>query len=197
MTAQTLDPVVSPVSAADIAAWLGVDTTDPVLPALLVGATGRVIRFLGYDLIARDWVLTHWDWPTLGTPTYPNLSPSPSAYAREIDLPYAKLIGVDKVTLYGDETVQYIERTDSIILPEFAPRPVNKSNEFPAMVVEYSAGFGPTSADVPGEIKQGITTLAAFEYEHRGACDATEALRKSGAREMLQPWVRPSNVVMY
>jgi uncharacterized phiE125 gp8 family phage protein len=197
MTAQTLDPVVSPVSTADLAAWLGVDAADPVLPALLVGATGRVIRFLGYDLIARDWVLTHWDWPTVGTPTKMGLSASPGAYAREIDLPYAKLVGVDTVTLYGDETVQYIERTDSIILPDFVPRPMNKSNDTPAMIVEYSAGFGLTGANVPGEIKQGITTLAAFEYEHRGACDATEALRKSGAREMLQPWVKPSNVVVY
>ncbi len=193
MTARTSDPLASPVLAADLAEYLGVDATDPLLPGVLLSATDSVIQFLGYDLEPRDWTLTLWDWPYSGTKTWPNLSPSPHSLDRVIPLPYAALISVTSVEVYGSVTTDYVSRYSALVFNAGIPRDEYKSNTDPAIVVNYRAGRDP----VPEAINQAIMALAAFRYEHRGECDANESLTKSGARDMLKPWVSPCNVVVF
>ena len=47
--AKTTDPVIAPVTASDLADYLVLDASDPVLDGILVAATSAVVRFLGYD----------------------------------------------------------------------------------------------------------------------------------------------------
>lgn len=196
--ANTTDPIVSPVTQQELIDWLVLPLADPTLPKLLTSATGAVIRFLGLDLLARDWTLTHWDWPTSGTAALPTLSRQNGGPLREIVLPYANLLSVDNVEVYGEVTTDYIQRVDSIVLnPLDVTLSATGTNTDPALVVAYSAGYGADADDVPEDIKQAILQLAAFNYEHRGSCDATQALVRSGARELLQPYQSAANLVVY
>jgi len=196
--AKTTDPLVSPVTAQEVQDWLVLPGAEPTIPALLKSATGAVIRFLGYDLLARDWTLTHWDWPTIGTSTSPSLSGQNGELQKEIKLPYANLLSISSVSLFGQTTTDFITRIESIVFdPYYVHSIYTGQNEDPAIVAQYRAGYGETADDIPEDVKQAILQLAAFNFEHRGSCDATQALMKSGAREMLQPYVAPENVVIY
>jgi uncharacterized phiE125 gp8 family phage protein len=197
MIARTNDPLVSPVTASELADYLGLpNATDPSLDGILIGATSATIRFLHYDLITRDWTLTHWDWPYSGTKTRPTLSREPSSLDREIYIPYGLVTAVASVEIYGNATTNYVQRNDAIVFPKGTQSDEYKDNADPAIVVSYSAGFGATAADVPGAIKQGITMAAAFMYEHRGECEADQALKRSGAVEILQPFVNPRKMAV-
>lgn len=177
--------VVSPVDAAQLEAWLGLPSTDPNSALLLSSATSAVIGYIGRDLLTREWVLTHWDWPVWGTMTPRSLGAQVGDFAREITLPYGPAQSVESVTSYGEPLTEFTERDDAIVTFGVGR---NGLNEFPALVIEYTAGFGDTAADVPDAIKQAILQLAAFQYEHRGSCDAIMAMQKSGAAELLTPW---------
>ena len=186
MTAKTIDPLVSPATDAELAAFIGVDDTDPILPGLLLSATDAVIRAIQYDLEPRDWVLTLWEWPIYGTRTYPNISRAPYNLKREVQLPYAALISVASVTVYGDAVTEFVQRDTSIVLPRGLEREGYLDNDEPAILVEYRAGFDP----VPEPITQAVLMVAAFLFEHRGACDGQEALYRSGAKSLLIPWMK-------
>jgi hypothetical protein len=195
-TARTTDPLVPPVTAEDLEDFAVIPATDPAVTGTLLSATGAVFRYLGFDLIAREWTLTLWDWPVLGTRSYLTLGKPTSELDREIDLPYANLLSVESVELYGEEVTDFIKRDRAIIIRRRFLQEDYKRNESPAIKVTYTAGYGPTADDVPGEIKQAILMVASFLYEHRGACDVMDAIGRSGAAEMLQPYVNPSNVVV-
>ena len=190
MTAKTNDPLVSPVTNAQAADFIGVDDTDPILPGLLLSATDAVIRAIQYDLDPRDWTLTLWEWPIVGTRTAPNLARAPYSFKREIELPYAALVSVSAVTSYGDPVTDFTQRETSIIMPRGLAKETYKDNDEPAIVVEYRAGFDP----VPEAIRQAIIMVTAFLFEHRGACDGQEALWRSGAKSLLLPWMKQAVV---
>ena len=195
--ANALGALQSPVTAQELADWLALDSADPLLNPMLLTATDAVIRRLGYDLLARDWIYTLWDWPVVGTPTSPSLTRQASELDRVIDLPYAKVISLDSVTSYGAAVTGAVARQDDVALPRGIERYAYQINDDPALVFEYRAGFGETADDVPESIKTAIKQLAGFLYEHRGACDAADAMQKSGASVMLTPWTRPANVVVW
>jgi len=190
--AVTTAAVVSPVTEQALIDYLVLPATDPNLAGLLKSATGAVIRYLGYDLLARDWVLKHWDWPTSGTTANPTLSGQAGYAKREIVLPYANILSVDSVLVYGTASTDYETRTDSIVFGSSAVIFSNDGdNQDPAIEVGYSAGFGATDDDVPEEIKEAILLLAAFMYEHRGACSSLNQIKESGAESLLIPWRNP------
>lgn len=54
--------------------------------------------------------------------------------------------------------------------------------------IDYTAGYGETHEDVPRTIQQGILQHAAFMYEHRGDCDARDAIERSGAMATYRPY---------
>lgn len=193
MTVKTSDPLVSPVTAQELADYAVLDAADPAIPSVLLIATDAVIQFLGYDLTPRNWVLTLWDWPHTGTKTSPNLYPSVHSLDRVIPLPYAALVSVTSVEAYGVATTDYVAREDMIVLNRGIPRDEYQDNADPALVVEYNAGLSP----IPEAVRQAILAMGAYLYEHRGACDVTDALKASGANRMLQPYVNPRNVVVF
>ena len=190
MTANTNDPLVSPVNNTEAADFIGVDDTDPLLSGLLLSATDAVIRSIQFDLEPRDWTLTLWDWPILGTRSRPNIGRPSYEFKREIELPYAALLSVISVTAYGEPVTDFIQRETSIVFKRGLARETYADNEDPAILVEYRAGFDP----VPEPIRQAIIMVAAFLFEHRGACDVQEALWRSGAKSLLVPWMKQSVV---
>jgi len=182
--AETADPIVSPVTSQELEDWLSLHATENVLPRLLAQATGAVVRYIGHDLIARNWTLTHWDWPAQGTLSARNLGRDTGGAADVVAIPYGPL-SITSVLRYGEAVTDYVFRSGEIAIGGAFSGPMVAD---PALVVAYRAGFGETAATVPEEIRQAVLMLAAFNYEHRGSCEASEAMRKSGAAEALTPW---------
>jgi hypothetical protein len=183
------DGIITPVvSNSEIANWLVLDSSDPTLSGLALMATAHVINFLQLELVNRSRVLTYQDWPYIGTEQHPSLSRPDAYFKREIELPYANLNEITDVMVYGEPETDYTiirATTDRLYFNQI---PTRSSITAPALVVEYIAGFGDSVDDVPDPIRQGVLMLGAFLYEHKGACDAMEAMKRSGAESLLYPY---------
>ena len=170
----TNDPIISPVTNQELADFLVVDVTDPMLPGLAVSATEAVMKFTNVELVRRTW---HWQADRFPErqPSYLGLGSSPAVPQWWITLPAWPLVSVESVTADDFEFEIHSSRL-------FVDKP-----EYP-LTVEYKAGY--ETADVPDVYKQAIMMLAACMYEHRGDCDAEQAGRRSGAWGILAPYKR-------
>lgn len=186
---KALTPVVSPVTNETLADWIRVDVTDPVLSGLLIAATSYVIERLQSELINRGRVVYYQDWPLVGRNYGGTISRSEAMAQEQIKLPYATLVSVEELKLYGEAATNYtIQKTTPATILIDDIRYVIDSDKV-AIECSYTAGYGATAADVPEAIKIAITMIAAFMYEHRGSCDAQQAFAMSGAKELLTPYM--------
>jgi hypothetical protein len=174
MQATPQSDTVSPVTAAELAALLGVPSTDPLLAGMLVAATDAVIRHINHDLQTRAWLGIVPELAYTRAQVSPTLDPS-----NTFELPYAGLIAVQSVTdstgAALDYDVQAKRRPAKITVHGW---------DYKELQIAYTAGM----SIVPGAIKEAIKMLASFLYEHRGACDAMDGLSKSGAATLLGPY---------
>lgn len=198
MRVYTNDKLVSPVENQQLANWLRLDDdADPLLPVMTLSATQAVIDYLQRDILPRNWVLVHEDWPTVGsTKRYTDITFDFTCYKREVELPYAGAVSVDTVTVYGEVTTEYrvLDALPSKIKFHYQTTVFDDDN--PAVTVNYTAGMGATAADIPQAIKTAILMTAAFLYEHRGQCTAEYALKGSGAAASINAFrVRAGLVV--
>ena len=192
MNPVTTDPLVSPATPAELAAWLRLDDdTDPVLQMLLNEATEIVRAYLGYDVSEspRQFTYTMNRWPVSGTDTYPNLSRRLSNYSRGIRLPWANLISVESVTVWGEVTTDFDTLGNVLAFNDVSTQYDSGS---PALAIEYTAGYDV----VPQQIITNIIRVAAFLYEHRGKCEVIDAIEQSGAGRALTPYRNPDVMVI-
>lgn len=183
---EPVDPVVSVVDPQAMADWLVIDAADPLIPMLGITATSQVIEYLQLDLLARDRILTYPQWPYEGTAGGPALSRPDARLGHVVELPYAGLLSVSDVEVGGEASTDYEEVPGLPARLSFHGAPYSTAE--PSLVVHYRAGFGEDIEDVPEQIRAAALMLAAFLYEHRGQCDANEALVKSGAKSVLLPF---------
>jgi hypothetical protein len=175
MQATPQTDTVSPVTVADFAAFIGASAADPLLPGLLQAATDAAIRCINQDLLSREWVGIV---PAL-TPTRLQLSPyiDPSS---TFELPYTALISVQEVTGNNAQVLEYEVEADR--------RPAKVKvlgwDYMSEIRIEYTAGM----PFVPGAIRTAIMMIGGFIYDHRGGCDADDAVKKSGAMTLLRPY---------
>jgi hypothetical protein len=175
MQATPQTDTVSPVTVAEFATFMGASAADPLLPGLLQAATDAVIRYINQDLLQREWVGIV---PAL-TPTRLQLSPyiDPSS---TFELPYTALISVQSVTGNDNEVLDYELESDR----RPAKLRVIGWDYMSEIRIEYTAGM----AFVPGAIRTAIMMIGGFIYDHRGGCDAEDALKKSGAMNLLRTY---------
>jgi len=176
------------ITVTELAVILDVDQTDPVLPSIVQMATSMAIEYLERELIDRDRVLIYEHWPITGTDTTPSLSRNNARFDVYIPLPYATFATVNSVEVYGDTYTDYRVVQSSPVRIYVDQLPTIGNDDNPAIKIEYTAGYGPLSGDVPKQIKGAVLALAAYLYEHRGACDAGKALNDSGAALALTPF---------
>lgn len=189
MRAYTNDALVSPVTEQEFADWQRLDDTlDPTIAPLLLTATQAVIDWIQRDLLPRNWVLVHEHWPSIGK-DYKSLAPSEAPLKREIELLYGGTTAITDVMAYGElvDSADYRLIDDLPSLVKFNHYFTYK-DDAPALVINYTNQLGATAADIPDVIKSAVKMVAGFIYDHRGGCDTDEALTKSGAKTLLQPW---------
>ena len=182
-----LTPLILSITAADVAEYLRLDdASDPFLQALTTSANQFVINRLQLELVERGRVVIYPNYPTIGTSNPRALSATRQALKREIELPFANIITVDSVEVYGvavNAANYQIKKTMPASIEFDVVQIID--TDVDAIKIEYTAGFGATADDVPEDLKFAITMLAAYLYEHRG-CGMADAFKESGADEMTR-----------
>lgn len=185
MISQPLTAIESIITAAEFAAFVGTSETDPLISILSISATDSISRYLEMELIDRQRRMTSICWPTIGTDTSPSLSRATAEAETDIKLPYSHTAtSLDSALSFGVTVTPDLLKDKPFII---------RFNTFPnlsfdsgvlALDVTYTTGYG-TIDDVPISIKMAALSLAAYMYEHRGECDASQALYKSGAASSI------------
>lgn len=167
--------LVSPVTVAEFAEFIGSDAGDPILPGLLDAATDAVIHYLNLDLLQRDWV------GIVPAPTSARLQLSPYLDPPStFELPYTGLMSVNGVIGNEDKPLEFSVQAQR----RPAKVTVNGWDYLSEIRIEYTAGM----ESVPAAIKSAIMMLGSFLFDHRGTCDATDGIKKSGAAMLLRPY---------
>ena len=190
-TAATGD-LVPVISRADLADYLRLDSPDDMLLQQICNASTQfMINRLKTELIARARVVTYPNYPTIGSSSGRSLSRTRQQLKTEIALPFANVLSVESVTVFGAEVTDYkIKQTQPACIELDVIDVID--NDDAAIVINYTAGMGQRE-DIPHDLKFAITMFAAYMYEHRG-CAMGDAFMNSGAGEMtmhynLQPVV--------
>lgn len=191
----TSEPIRPPVSTQELADWSRLDIDDPTLMPALMIATNAVISYLKLDLINRSWSLRYREWPRIGTTRDYGISPNQSYYREIIELPNANLQSIESVKVNGVLTTDYIILGDSHSALQFNTVPTY-DNENYALDVQYTAGYGASSSDVPQPIRTAILMAASYISEHRGGCDTGNALDMSGAKSLLASYAIRGGIVL-
>lgn len=191
----TTDQIRPPVSTQELADWSRLDSDDPTLTSALIIATNAVISYLKLDLINRSWSLRYREWPKIGTTRLYGISPNRSYHKEIIELPNANLRSIESVKVNGVLTTDYIVLDGSPSALQFDSVPVYDDENY-ALEVEYTAGYGSSSNDVPQPIRTAILMAASYISEHRGGCNMGDTLDMSGAKSLLASYAIRGGVVL-
>ena len=185
----TNDALVSPATAQQLIDWSKLDNDDPNIEPSLLVATQLVISFLSLELLPRTYTLTYQDWPITGTVGGSSLSKPNYGRKSRVDIPYANLLSINSVTVSGEvlTTADYSVITGKPYQIQFDTIGTGNTDE-PALEIVYSAGYGVDFTLIPAPIIQAIVMCAGYIHSHAGGCDTGNALKMSGATELLTPY---------
>jgi hypothetical protein len=187
----TQDAAVEPVTTADAKLYLRIDpsdtTDDAQISALIKAARKYAETYTRRAFISQTWDLWLDQIPygrdRASLPAWwDGVKQAPvsllSQAAGVIEIPKSPVISVDSITTYdlsdiGHATdlttlVIQLETTPPIIFPKIGqiwPVPIRPRQ---GVKVGFTAGYGATAANVPGDIIQAIKLLVAHFYENRG-----------------------------
>ena len=184
------------VPLADVKEWLKITTTsqDAEITALIEGATLTGERLTKRDFINKTYKTFRdifSDFPAF-YPHYAALIPGFNNFSssEEIELRKSKLQTVNSVEFLKDgvftpvaSTVFYVtEEFDFSRLALFEDQvwPTDIDNRRQAVKIEFIAGYGVASSDVPADIKTAIKKHVQNAFANRGDCD-DETFLPSGA----------------
>lgn len=162
-----LAPVTEPVSLADVKAYLRVDSSaeDALLTFLITSARSWMERATGRAMNTQTWRMTLDAWPA----------------ETAIKLPRTPVASVNHVKVYAaDGSSQTLDPGSYLTdINMDAPRIVFKSLLRPrpglpasGIEIEFVAGYGDLSTDVPEPLAQAVKLLVAHWYERRELLDA-------------------------
>ena len=186
MTAALITPpAVEPVSLADAKAHLRLDTTDDdqLITASITAARIHVEALTRRLLIEQGWRVYLDAWPK----------------QRIVTITVAPLIAVDSLTVYDPTGAPIVVgpddyEVDTIAVPGrlflSSPLPVLVGRAVNGIEIDVTAGYGPTSIDVPAPLRQAIMMLVAHWYEHRGAVghDLAGEVPPHGFHALIAPY---------
>jgi uncharacterized phiE125 gp8 family phage protein len=179
-------PAVEPVTLAEAKAHLRVDTNaeDTLIASLIVTARLQVEAAAGLALVTQGWSWLRDAWPPCAT----------------LDLPLRPVQSIAAVRLYDESGAATTLDPASYFLDGAGAPPrlvrqgaltwLKPGRVANGIEIAFTAGYGPTAADVPAPIRQAILLLVAHWYEHRSPVeDGTRAEPVPGmVSELLAPY---------
>jgi len=175
---KTLDPLVSPVTAEQLANFLSIDFVEAdrdLYDGFLLASTDACIKYTNIELLEREYTLKYDRFPERQS----GMAGLGLMYAYRswwIQLPLYPVTAVVSVTV-NDEPAD-----DPEIDLDARPAAV-EPKELGETEIVYTAGHADAS-EINPQLILGIKMFAAYLYEHRGMCDVKEAVRASGAATM-------------
>jgi uncharacterized phiE125 gp8 family phage protein len=177
-------PAIEPVLLDDAKAHLRIDADDDdaLLVAAITAARVHVETLTRRCLIEQTWRVYLDQWPR----------------RRIVSLGPAPLISVESVTVYDaagtpvvvdteDYEVDAVSVPGRILLSAAVPVATRQVN---GIEIEVVAGYGASSVDVPGPLRQAIMMLVAHWYEHRGVAghDRAGEIPPLGFEALIAPY---------
>jgi uncharacterized phiE125 gp8 family phage protein len=190
-----------PLTAAALAAWIGCSTSDPLLEPLIGAAADVCEKTLGVALLTQTWrqkydvVRAPDDWwdgvrdgPTVNVHRLPNMF----AFARwpVQSVTHMKFFANDDSETVADAASYFfsaVSRPPMVGLRTGYTWPSIDYRVLDSVEAQFIAGYAGVGS-IPAAIVNGIKAYAAFQYEHRGACDIDDALKNSGALGFWKPY---------
>jgi len=172
---KTSDALVSPVTAQELADFLSIEYASAdagLYNAFLLAATAACIDYTNIELLERDYTFKS-DYYPQRQDAYAGVGMMYAYRAWWINLPLYPVSAVTSVEVNG------VAADEPMI--DLVSRPARvEPQEMGAIEIAYTAGHT-TAAAIDPRLTLGIKMLAAYLYEHRGACDVTQAMTASGA----------------
>lgn len=157
------DPATEPVSVEEMRAHLRLNGSeeDASLLGFLNAARSHIEQSTRRALISQSWRLYLDAWPV----------------GRIVRLPVSPVQSVDQVTVYDlDGNASQLDPSDWQLDRSAQPERVKISlgaglpaSQMMAAEVDFTAGYGAATADVPEDFRQAVRLLAAHWFEHREA----------------------------
>jgi uncharacterized phiE125 gp8 family phage protein len=159
----TAGPAVEPVTLTEAKAHLRVDGTaeDTLIASLIVTSRLHVEAAAGLALITQSWSWYLDAWP-LGRALKLALRPVQSLSAVRLYDDTGAATTLDPATYFLDGHAAPPRLIRNGALPW--PKPGRIAN---GIEIAFTAGFGPSAADVPAPIRQAVLLLVAHWHEHR------------------------------
>ena len=172
-------PLTAAATAAELAEYLGLiadqSETPPniaMLNGLLLAATQAVIDATGVQIVSRDFVC-HYDYYPQTRPAFGGLAPLNSIPAPWINFGVYPVTAVTQVVAGGETLApaDYLFDATRLGLESV------QTGRIDAVV----------TAGTPTEWgKAAVLAVAAYMYEHRGGCDAGDAVKQSSALALIK-----------
>jgi uncharacterized phiE125 gp8 family phage protein len=166
---QTLAPVKEPVSAADLANYLHIDSDlsdDDALLGVLITAA----RKYGESLTGRSWITQKWRLQLDGfgdTDECGQIILLDRGQVQSIDsITYLDTSGVQQ-SLDPTTLAQDLISLPARISPKFGQIWPIAQPQIASVQINYTAGYGDNATDVPAGICEWLMRRAATLYEHR------------------------------
>jgi len=153
----TTEPSIEPVTVAELKTFARIitDAEDTLLEGFIKAARKSTEEYLGRALIQQTIRMLMDYWPSI-----------------RIKLPHPPLISVDKVFTLDEDGIETIYSSDNyyimteatpgkLILKRSVTPPINTDRDFGGFGIEFKAGYGTASTDVPTPIIEGVKLWAA------------------------------------
>lgn len=173
MLVQTTPPAAEPVSVDEVKANSRIiDTTDDVNIALLIGAARRYAESLtGRSFITQGWRLVLDGFP-------PCIELERGNVQAISSITYRDMAGVTQTVSWAAASNGVQRSTDGTLVADLSANPARIAPAFGcvwpipmpeigAVVINYTAGYGPAATDVPEGLRHWIQMRVATLYENR------------------------------
>jgi hypothetical protein len=200
-------PTVEPVVAAELRNFLKTDAAtlgDSEADLLISQARNFLEEESGIAFNTQTWEVAFDTWPGHAEPWWDGVRELPvtelySGPARAIELPRYPLIALTSVKTYSENSTETVVVVADTFNVDVVSRPGRMSlkqgltwpiatREINAIVMQFTAGFGPLSTDIPAILRSAVLNLAGYYHDHQGECDMRQAAKMSGAMDMLSSY---------
>lgn len=177
-------PANKPILLADALAHLRIegDEENRYVAGLIDAATAWVENHLERALITRTYEFSLSAFPACIALPMPPLQ-------SVVGITYTDTSG-DAQTLAADQYQLKTDQAPAFVVPAYGVTWPTARDEVGSVVVEYTAGYGDTAADIPGDIVAALKLVIGQLYEHReqNVIGSIVADIKFGIDALLQPY---------
>ncbi len=150
---------------------------ETLLDGLLVASCQFYIDYTNNELLKRTYALRFDRFPERQD-GYAGLSAMSANQDWWITIPVWPVSAINSVTVDGEILID--DDDYSYDLNSKPSRLMLNQTLSPNIIIDYDAGYA-TAGDIPPNATSGIQLLTAYLFDHRGACDVSNAAKESGA----------------